>query len=1681
MFYPFMANKDERYFIEITKKLESFKNAQEWPDFIALLTSLDSTIQTYSLPFIPKVEFLCKRLNQCLNPLLPAGVHKKVLETYSIIFDTISEDELLENFGIYTLGLLKFGCHSRILVISTYLDLLEKYIIVLGEKIDCFTINVLYGILPAIESEASECYDKGIELIKKFRVEIDEKKFYNSLWMIFLQNKDLRQSIILFLMNEKINYDTMISDKLLVIKALKEGLKSDDLLILRGTLNLILHMFPLKEKIFSESMNSDLLEGMFLIFGKREQSLNKKVFSWINIAEDDEFTDIKIVTKTLLRILKTRRLTSQFFKIFTTLSDKVKLTEKILEDLLFEVLVYSKNYIDDNIEEYTILERDKPLNQQNLIDISKIFVTTDLDKLWKVFYLELKNSITSTKQVKLSKKDYLPNICLRNKTEENESISKIIFPESQNTVYTSQSRGFNEEKQNEIEKYKDEKKLEADSYDSHKDLSFKILKSVDSPDASGEMYGKERLPSDDLEITKSLQGNFNDLQKLEGNFNDLQKLEGNFNDLQKLEGNFNDLEENFSDLNLANNLTSDNISETSKNDISFDLKFPLEENKSSINLNDSSLVLEDHLNDSNYGINENISKKNNKRKDKKKSKETKAIKSPTDVLSVVNFCIKNYLVFDNAVLSTHLPLLLIFVLENYMYFDEEVRYEFLSKNITKIIFTEQSSKTCNNFFELVDEFYVQENASVLKDIESCYMSLISKYLLRYLNDANYCLILDFYTNFKENNILQDFVQPYFNWMIKQSLDVMQKSICFYEDVNTVNGDILFKELWTRFINEEQDNEKSYGDVWNVYNENYNSLFNLSQTTISCRSESLESDILILNNCDMSQDNKKQIVILIYEYNRIFKQRYERILIKKVNDLNKQHICLFLYFVMELQADNSLYFYNIFYLINNKISNRDPILISLLKSIYIFKGIFSFIIDRFINSNVRTLNYIFIDRPNISQIKGILKLIENCLFNSQKFRLELVSEYYCVNVQELTEVIGSFMPAYKNVLFDILIYIFLCDISYIKDSKYYDLHESIRNIKIQCIKMIQFMIQSEIIIKNDILTVDYNKILTICEKYKNDPAIIISIGELLKLRDDTNIIMQYIAFINSKCFYYFDFLTIIFSLDIKQLIIILPHILDNLTEEGYSFLIANEIINKMLDCNSINFNWAFIAKMMIQKFINFYNVTYVKPNKEDNKGIARFDFHFQNQKVKAISKISELFFNTFSGYFIEYLISSTFSPQYIINLSFKDRLYGEILSSYSINQSKAFKFLLKFDSICLNVGLLEFFKKYKLTLYQIVNYRTFTDVNTLLYLLKLFSILPDEHNQFLTIIYQTIMHMQRGNLSKSDKIILIEFLSHLEYNVKIKSALQTFLGFLFDLLKTSDKSMKVFIIDILIILSENPTITIQSMKLQLLEYLGSNEFFTFKLKEKGFLYKKLLNSDLNIMDELVYKLESSFFVSQVSDINNKCNVLKRIAFLIFSNNFNQFAGFNSKFIEMCVGLLQHISIKVRKQAWFLVKILCVKIDHGKLLPLFPVIFTEILTFIKTNSLDNPEYLFIVKLLDVLFFLDSNETFEFKNICLGTEISQRSYDSTDNFNGTKSKSLPLFYKLYKKLVKNNAEPTFNRRQILTKRTLFFSYKTVKSEDMLKFVKYCPYFYKMQDIKSSVNDIDVLEKLIVSEFHD
>ncbi len=284
-----MANdsKYKSYIAAIDKALKSFEYTSEWADLVSALSKLqkvsesitaqftpESTCNTpssspHSLPnqvlnsnvrykYIPRRFIVGQRLAQCMHPLLPSGVHLKALETYDTVFDAIGEERLLAELTIFSNGLFPLLTNAAINVRPAILELYERRLLPLSDRLKPALDGFLIGVLPCYE-EGSDIFKRTDQLLLKVGAGVGSAYFYDSLWRCILHNSCIRLPAINFVIGH-FNKKRPLAEQAhmlglcmqTVVRAICASLLDSKILVQRAILDLLITCFPLHLNLSNE-------------------------------------------------------------------------------------------------------------------------------------------------------------------------------------------------------------------------------------------------------------------------------------------------------------------------------------------------------------------------------------------------------------------------------------------------------------------------------------------------------------------------------------------------------------------------------------------------------------------------------------------------------------------------------------------------------------------------------------------------------------------------------------------------------------------------------------------------------------------------------------------------------------------------------------------------------------------------------------------------------------------------------------------------------------------------------------------------------------------------------------------------------------------------------------------------------------------------------------------------------------------------------------------------------------------------------------------------------------------------------------------------------------------------------------------------------------------------------------
>ncbi|KAF8337070.1 Dopey, N-terminal-domain-containing protein [Cantharellus anzutake] len=351
--------KFKKYTTAIEKCLTSFDNVHEWADFISFLTRLLKTMQLYmQFKEIPRKVIVAKRLAQCLNPALPTGVHQRALDVYSHVLALLGPAGLKRDLAIWSLGLFPFFEYAATSVKPTLLNLFTMHYIPLQGALRPAMKGLIVALLPGLEEETGEFFDKVLNLLGQLAETVSESFFLENIWLILLTVPTVRGPALNFLSRRLSMLQRMRllrpvkgTDVGLMIRAFAAALEDEHLLVKRGVLDLLDQSFRIDGAAFKGAPSEDqtiLMKATIGVVLRRDLTLNRRVYHWL-VGSKDETSENQVAylkTHSLDLLASTLRKdiygspmnsnTVRSYKIFISFLDKWEIGNLLTEKLILD-------------------------------------------------------------------------------------------------------------------------------------------------------------------------------------------------------------------------------------------------------------------------------------------------------------------------------------------------------------------------------------------------------------------------------------------------------------------------------------------------------------------------------------------------------------------------------------------------------------------------------------------------------------------------------------------------------------------------------------------------------------------------------------------------------------------------------------------------------------------------------------------------------------------------------------------------------------------------------------------------------------------------------------------------------------------------------------------------------------------------------------------------------------------------------------------------------------------------------------------------------------------------------------------------------------------------------------------------------------------------------------------------
>lgn len=344
------------------------------------------SFQQYQI--IPCKLLLGKRLSQCLNAALPAGVHIKALEVYDCIFGVLGQDKLPGNFFPLAFGLLPFFEYCATSTKANFLDIFERHILPIATHLSQSLPALVCSILPGLDENSSEFFERVFSILRRIDESFDRVTFAKALVAVFSSNSSQRGNVITYItqitQSENASFfdlETPVGQSLF-LSFISNGVQDSSLIVIRGCMDVVTSIItfrPANSK--TSAFQSRVVQILLLVLTRKDMSLSRRFLSWINIDGQDEFDTVSEAIKAIIKESKEDQTRfASLFKILTCILDSSKLSECILPDLIWELISLTREF--------------DARNESFLKVANQFFELADLTLIWKSI-TQVQNSSSS--------------------------------------------------------------------------------------------------------------------------------------------------------------------------------------------------------------------------------------------------------------------------------------------------------------------------------------------------------------------------------------------------------------------------------------------------------------------------------------------------------------------------------------------------------------------------------------------------------------------------------------------------------------------------------------------------------------------------------------------------------------------------------------------------------------------------------------------------------------------------------------------------------------------------------------------------------------------------------------------------------------------------------------------------------------------------------------------------------------------------------------------------------------------------------------------------------------------------------------------------------------------------------------------------------------------------------------
>ncbi|KAF9918461.1 hypothetical protein BX616_008681 [Lobosporangium transversale] len=298
------------------------------------------------------------------------------------------------------------------------LDIYEKYYLPLKDRLKPCLKSFLIGLLPGLDEEGSEFFDRVLNIIDSLRKAVDETFFFQCMWLILITSSPHRGPALHYLgrrmpllTNTEDVAFVLGDDAGLMVRAFSATVGDTQLLVQRAMLDLMVVHFPISNGLIEHNDLVVLVKAAVGVVLRKDMSLNRRLYAWLLGAQERKKKVFNGPAKTalivglrsiLLSDSKDLQENQKPYRVFVSLLDEWDIGYPVIQAVFLDAVISLKRHVDQD-------NHGTELSLMQLIQTATMWIDmTDPYLIWK----KLSEAIYDNFPAELGKETYAVDLVI---------------------------------------------------------------------------------------------------------------------------------------------------------------------------------------------------------------------------------------------------------------------------------------------------------------------------------------------------------------------------------------------------------------------------------------------------------------------------------------------------------------------------------------------------------------------------------------------------------------------------------------------------------------------------------------------------------------------------------------------------------------------------------------------------------------------------------------------------------------------------------------------------------------------------------------------------------------------------------------------------------------------------------------------------------------------------------------------------------------------------------------------------------------------------------------------------------------------------------------------------------------------------------------------------------------------